>query len=61
MPAKLMKFVDTFEHADQPSNAILMRSDIHDYFDDYQFGFMETVSVYQTWLGNYPNAKLGTA
>lgn len=26
--------------ADKPHNALLLRSDIHDLFDDYQFGYM---------------------
>ncbi|KAF8586920.1 hypothetical protein K439DRAFT_1339463, partial [Ramaria rubella] len=35
--------------ADAPDNALLLRADLHAYFDDYQFGFYGKVRAFTVW------------
>jgi hypothetical protein len=45
MDKETRKLVSTHKDADRSINALLMRADIHDLFDDYQFGYMRAVSL----------------
>jgi hypothetical protein len=43
-----LKLVETHKLADKPYNALVMRADAHDLFDDYQFGYVpEKVSLHK--------------